>query len=328
MVGIRDVAEAAGVSVATVSQVVTGRRPVAASTRARVEEVIARLGYFPHPAASQMRGGRTGMIALVVPNLANPFYPLVADGMQDVFAPRDLLLTVTDSSVAERSAVTIYRLLSRRVDAMVVAQFGLDEPSLAALREAGVPFVGLGQMPPGGGDFVHTDDVGGFREVVSHLVGRGRRRIAFLGGEESAIPTRQRLEGYRAALAAGGVPARDDDVHFADFTREGGRGGAAILLDREDPPDAIAAANDLIAIGVLDAARARGLRVPDDVAVTGYDDIDAASLVSPPLTTVQNPAREIGRACARLLLERLDGEATDAGRAVALSHRLIIRESS
>ena len=106
------------------------------------------------------------------------------------------------------------------------------------------------------------------------------------------------------------------------------RKGAATLLDRADHPDAIVAANDLIALGVLDATRARGLRVPDDVAVTGYDDIEAASLVSPPLTTIENPAREIGRACARLLLERLDGMATDVARTVALSTRLIVRDSS
>ncbi len=328
MVGIRDVAEAAGVSVSTVSQVVTGRRPVAAATRARVEAAITRLGYRAHPGAVQLRGGRTGTIALIVPTLENPFYPLVAVGMQEVLVPRNILLTVTDASGMDRSASAIHRLLSRRVDAMVAAPFGLPEASLAEMHDAGIPFVTLGQAPPGGGDFVHTDDVSGAREVTTHLIDRGRRRIAFLGGEESVVPTQQRLEGYQAALRAAGFPERDDDVVFAEYTREGGRKGAAILLDRDDRPDAIVAANDLIALGVLDVTRARGLRVPDDVAVTGYDDIDAASLVSPPLTTIENPAREIGRACARLLLERLDGVVTDVARAVALSTRLIVRDSS
>ncbi|PUB25265.1 LacI family transcriptional regulator [Promicromonospora sp. AC04] len=328
MVGIRDVAEAAGVSVSTVSQVVTGRRPVAAATRARVEAAITRLGYRAHPGASQLRGGRTGTIALIVPTLENPFYPLVAVGMQDVLVPRNILLTVTDASGMDRSASAIHRLLSRRVDAMVAAPFGLPESSLAELHDAGIPFVSLGKAPPGGGDFVHTDDVSGAREVTTHLIERGRRRIAFLGGEESVVPTQQRLEGYQAALRAAGLPVRGDDVVFEEYTREGGRKGAATLLDRDDRPDAIVAANDLIALGVLDATRARGLRVPDDVAVTGYDDIEAASLVSPPLTTIENPAREIGRACARLLLERLDGMVTDVARTVALSTRLIVRDSS
>ncbi|MFC8796581.1 LacI family DNA-binding transcriptional regulator [Promicromonospora sp. NPDC057138] len=321
-------AEAAGVSASTVSQVVTGKRPVSAATRARVEAEIERLGYRAHPGAAQLRGGRTGTIALVVPTLENPFYPLVAAGMQDVLVPRDLLLTVTDASGPDRSATTIHRLLSRRVDAMLAAPFGLAESTLAEVRDAEIPFVTLGQAPPGGGDYVHTDDVSGVRELTEHLISRGRRRIAFLGGDEAAPPTQERLAGYRTALRAAGLPVRADDVVFETYTRQGGRDGAATLLDRDHRPDAIVAANDLIAIGVLDAARARALRVPDDVAVTGYDDIDAASLVNPPLTTVENPAREIGRACARLLLDRLDGEVTEVTRAVGLPHRLVIRESS
>jgi LacI family transcriptional regulator len=328
MVGIREVAEAAGVSASTVSQVVTGKRPVAAATRARVEAEIKRLGYRAHPGAAQLRGGRTGTIALVVPTLENPFYPLVAAGMQDVLVPRDILLTVTDASGPDRSAATIHRLLSRRVDAMLAAPFGLSKSALAEVHDAEIPFVTLGQAPEGGGDYVHTDDVSGVRELTEHLIARGRRRIAFLGGDESAPPTQERMEGYRTALRAAGIAVRDEDVVFKTYTRQGGRDGAAILLDRDDRPDAIVAANDLIAIGVLDAARARALRVPDDVAVTGYDDIDAASLVNPPLTTVENPAREIGRACARLLLDRLDGEVTEVTRAVGLPHRLVIRESS
>lgn len=331
MVGIREVAEAAGVSVSTVSQVVTGKRPVSAATRARVEAEIKRLGYRAHPGASQLRGGRTGTIALVVPTLENPFYPLVAAGMQDVLVPRDLLLTVTDASGPDRSAATIHRLLSRRVDAMMAAPFGMAESALAEVRDAAIPFVTLGQAPPNGGDYVHTDDVNGVRALTEHLITRGRRRIAFLGGEEAAPPTQERLEGYRTALRAAGLPVRPEDVVFTEYTRQGGRDGAAALLDRadsDDRPDAIVAANDLIAIGVLDGARARALRVPDDLAVTGYDDIDAASLVDPPLTTVENPAREIGRACARLLLDRLDGEVTETTRAIGLPHRLVIRESS
>ncbi|MCK6066115.1 MULTISPECIES: LacI family DNA-binding transcriptional regulator [Microbacterium] len=328
MVGIRDVAEAAGVSASTVSQVVTGKRPVAATTRARVEDAIARLDYRPHPGAAQLRGGRSGTIALVVPTLENPFYPLVAAGMQDILVPRDLLLTITDSSGPRRSDSAIRRLVSRRVDGIVAAPFGFSTETLAELRDAGVPFVTLGAAPVPGGDLVHTDDVEGAREVTAHLLSRGYRRIAFLGGDESATPTRQRLEGVRSALAAAGGDPAAAAVAFTDFTREGGRQGTRELLARDPAPDAIVAANDLMAIGAIDVAREQGLRVPDDLAVTGYDDIEAASLITPSLTTVENPAREIGRACARLLLERLDGAVENVTRTVALSHRLIIRESS
>ncbi|MFI6425328.1 LacI family DNA-binding transcriptional regulator [Promicromonospora sp. NPDC050880] len=331
MVGIREVAEAAGVSMSTVSQVVTGNRPVSAATRARVEAAITRLGYRAHPGAAQLRGGRTGTVALIVPTLENPFYPLVAAGMQDVLVPRDLLLTITDASGLDRSATTIHRLLTRRVDAMVAAPFGLPSAGLAEVHDAGIPFVTLGQAPPGGGDYVHTDDVEGARKVTEHLISRGRTRIAFLGGDEGVTPTRQRLQGYQEALRAAGFPVLGADVVCTRYTRQGGRDGATALLDRTDRadrPDAIVAANDLIALGVLDVARSMKLRVPKDLALTGYDDIEAASLVDPPLTTIENPAREIGRACARLLLERLDGDVTDVTRAVALSNRLVVRDST
>jgi LacI family transcriptional regulator len=326
--GIRDVAEAAGVSVSTVSQVLTGKRPVSPETRVRVEEAIARLGYRPHPGAVQLRGGRTGTIALIVPTLTNPFYPMVAVGMQDVLLDRDILLTVTDVASDRRSDMTIHQLLNRRVDAMVVAPLGITDRELAPLQKAGVPFVTLGTSRGPGGDVVHSDDVAGAREVAEHLIARGYRRIAFLGGDEAATPTQQRLQGYREALSAAGRTVTDEDVVLVDYSREGGRRGARLLLERADRPDAIVAANDLIAIGALDVARELRLSVPGDLAITGYDDIEAASLVTPALTTVENPAREIGRACARLLLERLDGEHSEVTRTVTLSHRLVVREST
>lgn len=328
MAGIRDVAASAGVSMSTVSHVISGKRPVATATRDRVQRAIDELGYTAHPGAVQMRSGRTGTIALIVPSLVNPFYPLVAAGMQDVLVPRGILLTISDSIGAGRSQQTMRQLISRRVDALVAAPFGITDEMLAELHDAGIAFVTLGRVSAAGGDLVHTDDTEGSREVTAHLIARGYERIAFVGGDEAAVPTRERLEGYQQALREADRTENRDHVVFTEYTRDGGRAGANALLDLPNPPDAIVAANDLIAIGVLDAARARGLRVPDDLAVTGYDDIEAASLVSPSLTTIENPAREIGRTCARLLLERLDGDVTDVTRTVALSHRLVVRESS
>ncbi|MDN4640037.1 LacI family DNA-binding transcriptional regulator [Agreia sp. PsM10] len=325
--GIREVATTAGVSMSTVSHVMSGKRHVAPATRARVEDAIARLGYTANPAAAQMRSGRSGAIALVVPTLENPFYPLVAAGMQDILVPRGLLLTISESNGPGGQDV-LRHLIARRVDALVAAPFGLNNKLLGELREAKIPFVTLGRVSAAGGDLVHTDDVEGAREITTHLIERGYKKIAFIGGEKEAGTTRERFEGYARAFGSAGRPLVDDDIVFSQFTRAGGRTGAALLLDRESRPDAIVAANDLIAIGILDAARERHLSVPGDLAVTGYDDIDAASLVNPELTTVENPAREIGRACARLLLERLDGDVTDVTRTVALSHRLIVRQSS
>lgn len=327
-IGIKAVADAAGVSPATVSNVVTGKRPVSAATRERVEAAIERLGYTPHPGAQSMRSKRTGVAALIVPTLANPFYPLVAAGMHDVLVPRDIMLTVTEADGSSRASHVLRKLLSRRSDGIVAAPFGLTPADVGLLRASGVPFVTLGAPIMGsGGDRVHTADVDGAREVTAHLIGRGYRTIAYIGGPETAVPTRERLEGYLAARDAAGIPHDPQRIVFGDFTREAGRAAAAALLDSGNPPRAIVAGNDLIAVGVIDAARERGIQVPGELAVTGYDDIDAASLVSPALTTVENPAREIGRVSAQLILDRLDGT-VDAARTIALAHRLVVRESS
>ncbi|WP_430591773.1 LacI family DNA-binding transcriptional regulator [Humidisolicoccus flavus] len=328
MAGIRDVAASAGVSMATVSHVISGKRSVSAPTRAKVEKAIKELGYRAHPGAAQLRSGRTGTIALVVPTLENPFYPLVAVGMQDVLIPREIMLTISDSNGPGRSENTLRHLISRRVDAVVAAPFGLTEAVLEELHTAQIPFVTLGRVSADGGDLVHTDDAAGAREITDHLLDRGYRKLAFIGGEEAAVPTKQRLEGFVRAHQLRALDLRKHQIAYGSFTREGGRNAARELLTKRERPDAIVAANDLIAIGVLDAARELGLRVPKDLAVTGYDDIEAASLVSPALTTVENPAREIGRTCARLLLDRLDGEVSEITRTIGLSHRLIVRQSS
>lgn len=327
-IGIKAVADAAGVSPATVSNVVSGKRPVSPATRARVEAAIDELGYTPHPGAQSLRSNRTGTVTLVVPTLTNPFYPLVAAGMHDVLVPRDIMLSITEVQSAKRTSDVLRKLIGRRTDAIVAAPFGLSGAEIALLRASGVPFVILGgALEAGGGDRVHTADVDGARAVTQHLLDRGYRDIAFVGGPEDAVPTRERREGYLAALAATGIEPRPEHIRFGEFTREAGREIAGELLDGPVPPRAVVAGNDLVAIGVVDAARERGLPIPDGLAVTGYDDIDAASLVSPALTTVENPAREIGRASARLLLDRLDG-VVEADRTIALGHRLIVRESS
>ena len=263
-IGIRAVADAAGVSPGTVSNVVTGKRPVSAATRARVEAAVERLGYTPHPGAQSLRSNRTGVVALIVPTLTNPFYPLVAAGMHDVLLPRDIMLSVTEVDGPGRSARVLRHLISRRSDGIVAAPFGLTPADVELLRQSAVPFVTLGAPLDGsGGDRVHTDDVDGAREVTEHLIARGYRRIAFVGGPESAVPTRERLDGYLAALTSHGIEKRAEHVSFGDFTREYGRVAAGHLLDSATPPRAIVAGNDLIAIGVIDAARERGVSIPD-----------------------------------------------------------------
>ncbi|MEU6605866.1 LacI family DNA-binding transcriptional regulator [Streptomyces shenzhenensis] len=328
--GIAEVAAAAGVSVTTVSHVLSGRRPVSAATRALVETVIKELGYRPNPSARGLRTQRSESIALIVPDLTNPFYTLVAAGLQDVLMESGYLLSITDAAQPGRALPEVVRhVLARRVDGIVLASYGATDDDIASIAETGTKLVRLGsRFRADFGDVVRADDVGGMHDVVDHLLARGYRRIGLVNGEYDAQPSQMRLEGYTRALREAGRAADPDLIHFGTFSRAGGAAGARRLFDSAHPPDAIVGGNDLIAVGVMDAARERGLATPRDVAITGYDDIEAASLVTPALTTVHNPAREIGRTCARMLLDRLAGKYDDVAREVVLAHRLVIRESS
>jgi LacI family transcriptional regulator len=328
---IVDVATAAGVSVTTVSHVLSGRRPVSAATRARVEEVVGRLGYQADPSARGLRTQRTRLLGLVVPDITNPFNAELAAGLQEAALAEDYLTVVCETpKEPQRVRAVMRQLTARRIDGLVLGRYPTGEGVLDALLATGAPVVRLGgRVDDGPGDVVHAAETEGMRDLVRHLVrDRGYRRIGFIGGAPDAEPGGDRHRGYLEALAEAGLGAPRDLVVWTDFTREGGRAGAARLLASAEPPDAIACANDLIAIGALDTARATRLPVPGKVAITGYDDIEAAALVSPALTTVLNPAREIGRSAARILTDRLDGREDGPAREVLLAHRLVTRESA
>lgn len=330
-VGITEVAARAGVSVTTVSHVLSKRRPVAEKTRARVLQVIEELGYQPNTVAQGLRTRRTMTVGLVVPDLTNPFYPMVLRGLEDVLAPAGYhAMVCSTDGTHEQETAFLREMATRRVDGVVVAAFQLSRKDLLEYRQK-MPVVRLG----GGyfdadlGDLVRSDDEGGMAQAVRYLLERGGRRVAYIGGTEHAGPSDLREMGFRRALAEAGRLVDEDLVVRGDFTRDAGRQAAEALLAREDRPDAIACANDLIAIGVLDVARKLGLRVPGELAVTGYDDIDAASLVYPALTTVVNPARQVGRACGEALLRQLTAEEeVEPSRELVIANSLVRRQSA
>ncbi|GAA1296894.1 hypothetical protein Psi02_13520 [Planotetraspora silvatica] len=326
---ITRVAELAGVSATTVSHTLNGRRPVAESTRRRVLDAIERLGYRPNVLARGLRTSRSQTIGLVIPDITNPFYPALARGLQDVLGPAgyDEIISNTDGDRdLERAAIE--QMIARQVDGLAFAVFHTHAEDLLPAIEAGIPVVRLGgRLVQEGVDVVHSDDEGGAAEATRYLLARGYRRIGFVCGPRAEGPAAERVAGYRAALAEAGAPADPRLVVHTHFSRSGGQEGAAVLLDLPEPPDAVLCANDIMAIGALETAALRGLRVPDDLAVMGFDDIEAAGLISPGLTTMANPAREIGQACARLLLDRLSGRA-EGYREVVIPARFVRRQSA
>ncbi|MEV6425568.1 LacI family DNA-binding transcriptional regulator [Streptomyces sp. NPDC051662] len=325
-----EVAARAGVSVTTVSHVLSGRRPVSDKTKARVLGVIEELGYQPNALAQGLRTRRTMTVGLIVPDLTNPFYPMMLRGLDDVMVPAGYRTLVCNTDgTREQETAFLRDMATRRVDGVVIAPFQLTRKDLLKHRKI-MPVVRLGGGPFDAdlGDLVRSDDEGGMAQAVRYLCDLGRRRVAYIGGTRHTGPSDVREAGFRRALAEAGRVVDEDLVVRGGFTRDAGRDAAEVLLDREDRPDAIACANDLIAIGVLDAARKRGLRVPAELAVTGYDDIDAASLITPALTTVVNPAREVGRSCGEALLRQLNAEGADPSRQLVIANSLVRRESA
>ncbi|PSK96013.1 LacI family transcriptional regulator [Murinocardiopsis flavida] len=327
---IVDVAAAAGVSTTTVSHVLTGRRPVAAATKARVEAVVADLDYRANASARHLRTERSGILALVVPDLTNPFNSAMAAGLHETVLPSGYLAVVGEAPEPGAPLSGVLRqLLDRGIDGMVLGRFGASEADIDSVAASGTALVRLGgPLGSGRGDVVRANEVQGMFDIVDHLVHRGYRRIAFADGPAGSSPGGERQRGYEQALRDAGLPVRDDLVVHTAYTREGGVRAAEALLAGPGPIDAIACCNDLIAVGVLDVLRARRIGVPGDIAVTGYDDIEAAELMSPALTTVLNPAREIGRTSARMLLDRLDHGYTGPDRETILAHRIVARDSA
>ncbi|GAA3514307.1 LacI family DNA-binding transcriptional regulator [Actinocatenispora rupis] len=329
-VTIAEVAARAGVSPTTVSHVLSGRRHVAEATRAQVLAVVEELQYRPNELARSMVTQRTSTIALIIPDITNPFYPAVARGLQDVLTPAGYygIVCNTDGDPAiERR--TVEQMVHRRVDGIGFAGYYQHQSTVAPALAAGIPVVLFGSRDARRGiDAVTANDLGGAESATRYLLDRGYERIGFVTGPAGDGPPALRVTGYRRALRAAGRRPDPKLVVRAPFSRDGGAAGMAELLALPRPPRAVLCTNDVVAIGAMDEARRRGLRIPEDVAVVGFDDIDAASLAYPALSTVAVPAREEGRACGRLLLHRLTDEPQQPPQAVSFDCTLVPRDSA
>ncbi|MEN3269281.1 LacI family DNA-binding transcriptional regulator [Pseudonocardia sp.] len=328
-VTISDVAARAGVSPTTVSHALSGRRSVSPGTLARVKEAADDLGYRPNQVASSLRTQRTHTVALIVPDIANPYYPAVARGLHDAIAA-DGYYTTIGSTDGERETELGFldEMVRRSVDGIIVFAFAIGEEDLTRVVPARIPLVVATHNLTTAHDQVNSDDPAGTETATRHLLAQGITEIAFVSGPKGRGPGDRRLTGYTQAMHSAGLVPTESDIIRSDYTVAGGRQAVGELLSRPRPPRAVVCANDLIAIGALEAARDAGVAVPADLAVIGFDDVDAASLVAPPLTTVVNPAYEMGRQCGRLLLDRLVEGYGGPPRSVVVPTHLIIRATA
>ena len=328
-VSIQAVADVAGVSPTTVSHALSGKRPVAATTRRRVERVSAQLGYQPNYFAQALNRQRSNSLGLIVQDITNPFYPALARGLQSAVGGGGHVVMLFDAGGGDRLIHTfVTEAIRRRVDGVVIAVSDVED-GVAQFNRAEIPVVAVGSRTSSSNiDWVSADDERIAVDAVHHLHLRGHRQIATITGPIGTAPGSSRFWGFRKALTDVGIEASSASVAEADWTREGGRAAMASLLSSGVRPTAVFCANDMMAIGAFDALSQRGLSVPDDVAVVGVDDIEASALVRPALTTIRIPAEEIGRAAGELLISRMGASDSSPQRHVLVQHKLVIRGST
>ncbi|MBK9373253.1 MAG: substrate-binding domain-containing protein [Holophagales bacterium] len=328
-VTIREVAQAAGVSVATVSRVVNGTAVVKDETRLRVEAEVARLRYSPNAAARSLITNRTNTIGVVLPDMWGEYFSEVIHGI-DLTARQagyHVLVSSSHSDVAETRAVL--RAMHGRVDGVIVMSPNASPRELEGCLPPSLPVVFLNSAPGGAlQPALNVDNRGGARAMVTHLLDLGHRRLAFVTGPASNFDAAERRRGCRDALRAAGRPPEALIELEGDFGEESGQAAGEAIVRLSPRPTAIFAANDSMAIGILFALRRAGVRVPEEIAVAGFDDIPIARFASPPLSTVRLDIRTLGeRALARLLVEVSGDGASHAAREV-LPIRLVLRDST
>ncbi|WP_428523469.1 LacI family DNA-binding transcriptional regulator [Roseibium sp.] len=314
---LRDVAKAAQVAESTASRALAGSGQLSEDTRQRILNAAASLGYEASaraPTVSVTKSGRRGVIGVVVAALHNSFYPYLLDRLHNELDDLGFdMVLIIDEITRDRAGRKLRSLLDI-LDGVIVTTAMIDSPMVEFLKDREMPTVlAIRSNQKGDVHVVESDNYSAGAEAMSHLLSLGHRRIGFLMGPDTTSTTAGRLEGAKAVLKNAGVPFETDLMHHTEFTHEGGYSGCIHLLRSETPPTAIFCANDVIAIGALDAAQKIGLKVPEDVSIIGVDDIPMASWSMISLTTVRQPIGEIGSMAAKLISEAVrdggDGKA-------------------
>lgn len=330
-VTLRDVADRAGVSVRTVSNVVNGFRHVSPEMRERVQEALRELDYRPNLLARSLRQGRTGLVALLIPEIREPYFAEVAHAIIEHARALSLTVLIDESGGDADRELALLDIASRSrlVDGVLLSALGLRSDRLTELR-LDIPVVQLGEQATTTFDHVTIDNVGASRAAVEHLIGSGRHRIAAIGRETAPQPATAllRMAGYQAALADAGLPEDPELVpEVRLFRRADGAAAMRDLLQLERPPDAVFAFNDRLALGAMHAVIDAGRRVPDDVMIVGFDDIEEATYSNPTLSSVRPDKQAIAHAALDALQQRIAGNTAKPTR-IVVDHELIVRESS
>lgn len=330
---LEEIAKLAGVSRSTVSRVINDHPNVRDQVRERVQQVIRETGYQPHAAARSLVTRRTQIISIIIPEavttlFTDPFFPHLLCGITQTCNTHHYHLMLSLFNHPDGQEQMYQRVLRNGyLDGVIVASTRMGDPLIQKLLEDDVPFVMVGRYPNEQVSYVDIDNVAAARMAVEHLIRLGHQRIATITGPLSMAVAGDRLEGYRQALGAHRLPVDDALIAEGDFTEASGRVAARRLLSRS--VTAIFAASDIMAVGALKVLREAGLRVPQDVALVGFDDVPVATALQPTLTTVRQPIERMGSMAADLLLNLLENppEGRAPARRIILPATLIVRES-
>ncbi|HHW48296.1 MAG TPA: LacI family transcriptional regulator [Clostridiaceae bacterium] len=325
---IQDVAKAAGVSVATVSRVINNSRSVSAETRELVLETIKKLNYQPNLLGRNLRRAETRLILILLPSISNPFYAKLVKGAEDVAHKNgyNVMLCNTDSDI-NRERMYLEHLKNRLADGLIFMSPEIDKDELTSISKR-FPVVQCSEYKEGADvPRIRIDNMAAAYKAVKHLIGIGHRRIGLISAKNEYVSTKQRELGYRKALEDSGIDFDSALVKYGNYGFRSGLRAGNQLLSIDNRPTAIFAISDSMAIGAIRAAKERGLKVPADIAVVGFDDISFASMCEPPLTTISQPKYDLGCAAMEMLLAQIQGKPFETDE-IVLEHELIIRQST
>jgi len=325
---IYEIASKVGVSTATVSRALSGGGYVRKELREQILQVAKAMDYQPNSFARGLVTRQSHILGLIVPDIRNPFFPAVARGVEDAANERgyNVLLCNTDGSLRkENDYIDVLR--SRQADGVIFTTSQVSSRNVKTLMKSGIPVVLADRRMDLECDIVSADNVEGAFQATRHLLGLGHDRIGIITGPMGVATSQDRIEGYRRALSELGIASSPDLIREGDYRERSGYAGAMELIKLSDPPTAIFACNDLMAVGALHALEESELQVPGDVSVVGYDDITVASVARPRLTTIAQPKYEMGAIACRMLIDRLRAPG-DPYQTVMLRPQLVLRESA
>lgn len=325
---IKDVAREAGFAISTVSRVLNNSGPVSDATRQRVESAAEALGYVPHSAARSLITNKTHNIGILLPDLHGDFYSEVIRGIDQTAQQHNYNILVSSSHNVQSEIEAALRVMRGRVDGLLVMSPDINAEALAKNLPADLPVILLNCSVEGTAyDAINIDNYQGAYMLTSHLIAQGHRRIAIIKGADGNADAEERLRGYRAALADHDCPSSPDLECTGDFREASGYAAAQDLLRHDVQPTAVFASNDAMAAGAMSAFREAGLRVPEDIAVGGFDGIPIGQYLNPPLTTIDIRISEVGRHAIERLLEAISNENQHQRRQEIMPTTLVVRES-